>query len=298
MGHLPFKLYYQEKLNRFESFLRSSFPTIHGQVSILEQSMKYSLFAGGKRIRPILLLTTVECAGINSDFALPFSAAIEYIHTYSLIHDDLPCMDNDELRRGIPTNHIKFGEDIALLAGDALLTHCFYLISDMRSIDIPPETSLKIIHILSEKSGVFGMVSGQIADIRSQYGEDASKKLRFIHSHKTGALLSASIQIGALLGNFDANTSQLLMKFGEEIGTCFQIQDDILDETGTRESLGKTPGSDVRNNTLTYPGIYGLERSLKLANQCYEKALEYLEQSKLDSVRLKELAGFILKRDY
>ena len=173
MEYLPFEHYYAEKLNRFESFLKESFPAIPRQVPVLKESMRYSLLGGGKRLRPILLLTTVECTQMDSDFALPFAAAIEYVHTYSLIHDDLPCMDDDELRRGSPTNHIKFGEDLALLAGDALLTHCFYLVSDHQVENISPEVSLRIIRILAEKAGVFGMISGQVADIGGsiEYGQ-------------------------------------------------------------------------------------------------------------------------------
>ncbi len=298
MNHnLSFNEYYSQKIGLFEKYLKESFPPLPSLVNVLADAMKYSLLAGGKRLRPVLLLTTIECAEINSDFALPFAGAIEYIHTYSLIHDDLPCMDNDELRRGVPTNHIKFGEDIALLAGDALLTHCFYLISAQTQDKVSADTILKIIHILSEKAGVYGMVSGQVADIDSTL-ETSQKALDFIHTNKTGALIVSSIQIGALLANLDNSQYQSLTDFGEQIGKCFQIQDDILDETGEKELLGKTPGSDKRNETLTYPSVFGLEKSYELANHCYDKAIESLDQSGLKTDRLKELAGFILKRDH
>ncbi len=299
MNHnVLFNEYYSQKLKLFEDYLKKSFPPLPSEVENLATAMKYSLLAGGKRLRPILLLTTVECAGVNSDFALPFAGAIEYIHTYSLIHDDLPCMDDDELRRGIPTNHIKFGEDIALLAGDALLTHSFCLISEQTQDTVSAETVLKIINILAGKAGVYGMVSGQVADIGGTVNTTPQKALDFIHTNKTGALILSSIQIGALLAGLDSHKFQSLTDFGKQIGKCFQIQDDILDETGKKELLGKTPGSDQRNQTLTYPSVFGLEKSYELANQCYEKAIAALDQSELKTARLKELARFVLKRDH
>jgi len=299
MNQKPFRLYYEEKLKLFESFLRESFQKLPEPVSILEQSMEYSLFAGGKRIRPIIMLATIECCGKDPEFALSYACALEYIHTYSLIHDDLPCMDDDELRRGKPTNHIKFGEDIALLAGDALLTHSFFLISQTVKKDpVEAEKKLEIIRILAEKAGVFGMVSGQVADIQNKIFTDQQQTLGFIHSHKTGALITASVQIGALLAKVDNDSFHHLTGFGNEIGTCFQIQDDILDETGTKEKLGKTPGSDTRNDTLTFPLVYGLEESRKIANDCYQRALNHLEQAQIKANRLRELADFVLKRDH
>ena len=299
MTHTSFHQYYEEKLELFESHLQESFDQLPASVNVLEQSMKYSLFAGGKRIRPILTLSTIECGGKAAAMGLPYACALEYIHTYSLIHDDLPCMDDDELRRGKPTNHVEFGEAIALLAGDALLTHAFYILSHQRDNDtVSAATKLRIIHVLTEKAGVFGMVSGQVADIQDKLHIDQQKTLDFIHSHKTGALITASIQIGALLAEVDTKTYHLLTGFGQAIGTCFQIQDDILDETGTAEKLGKTPGSDTRNDTLTFPSVYGLEKSIEMANTCYNQAIGYLEQSHLNTQRLRELADFVLKRDH
>ncbi|MCP4750261.1 MAG: polyprenyl synthetase family protein [Proteobacteria bacterium] len=298
MNDLSFDQYYSKKLELIESFLIEDFPKIPEPVSALDDSMRYSLFAGGKRIRPILLLTTVECAGMDSEFALPFAGALEYIHTYSLIHDDLPCMDDDDLRRGQATNHIRFGEDIALLAGDALLTHSFCLISSPRLLDrVSAPTLLRIVNILAEKAGVFGMVAGQVADIGNRAFSSPENTLDFIHSHKTGALITAAIQIGAMLSQVEPQAFEAMSKFGEEIGKCFQIQDDILDETGNEELLGKKPGSDRKNKTLTFPSVYGLEKSGELANRCYENALNYLEQSGLKAARLKELANFVLKRN-
>ncbi|MBT4088549.1 MAG: polyprenyl synthetase family protein, partial [Deltaproteobacteria bacterium] len=212
---------------------------------------------------------------------------------------DLPCMDDDDLRRGQLTNHIKYGENIALLAGDALLTHCFALMSSPTLLEQTSATTiLKSIHILSKNAGVFGMVSGQVADIQRQEALAPQDALSFIHTHKTGALITAAIQIGALLADINEAGFAQLTGFGTEIGKCFQIQDDILDVTGSQERLGKSPGTDQKNQTLTYPQVFGLEKSKQLANLCYENALNHLEKTQLDTVRLRELANFVLKRDH
>ena len=298
MNTLPFKEYYAKKLELFESYLKNSFPQLPGQVSILEESMKYSLFAGGKRLRPVLILTTAECGGADPLAALPFASAIEYIHTYSLIHDDLPCMDDDDLRRGKPTNHIRYGEAIALLAGDALLTESIRMLSSVQVNEIDNSKLLKIIGILTAKAGIYGMVSGQVADISNLGKNDPAEMLQFIHRHKTGALITACVQIGGIIADLEEPDFLALTEFGEEIGRCFQIQDDILDETGDKALLGKNPGTDIRNDTLTYPKVYGLEQSKKLANQSYEAAISRLSEIKKDVTRLQQLAEFILKRDH
>ncbi len=298
MGNLSFKEYYAEKLARFESYLKRTFPVLPEQVGKLEESMKYSLFAGGKRLRPILIMITAECGGGDVEQTLSFACAVEYIHTYSLIHDDLPCMDDDDMRRGKPTNHIQYGEALALLAGDALLTHSFRLLSSGAPKTILPEKRLKIINLVAEKAGIFGMVSGQVADIDENKKGDDLDWLQFIHANKTGALITACIQIGAILADTSEKEFELFTRFGEEIGKCFQIQDDILDETGNKDKLGKNPGTDLINETLTYPKIFGLEKSKKLANDSYDKALASLKLISKDTTRLGETARFILKRDH
>ena len=207
-------------------------------------------------------------------------------------------MDDDDLRRGKPTNHIQYGEPLALLAGDALLTHSFRLLSSNSSISIPPEKQLQIVRIVAEKAGVFGMVSGQVADIEEEKKGDPLKWLQFIHTNKTGALITACIQIGAILADTEEPEFDALTVFGEQIGKCFQIQDDILDEIGDKDKLGKNPGTDIVNETLTYPKIFGLDKSKQLANQSYENALESLKSINRDTTRLQELAQFILKRDH
>ena len=296
MNLSEFKRLYRKKLDRFETHLKISFPSMPKQVSVLERSTGYSLFAGGKRIRPILLLSVVDAAGRDSAFAMPFACAIEYLHTYSLIHDDLPCMDDDSLRRGLPTNHVKFGEAIALLAGDALLTHSFYLIGSVRDPNVSADSIREIVKILAGKAGLYGMISGQVADVVGLDALPPQEALQFIHSNKTGALITASVQIGAILAGVDGKVFEALTGFGEEIGRCFQIRDDILDEIGSEKDLGKTPGTDKKNRTLTYPSIYGLEKSKQLAEESYQKAVRHLEQSRLDMDFLLQLANFIANR--
>lgn len=289
---------YDTKLKIFEQYLSKSLPKLPKPVAVLEDSINYSLLAGGKRIRPILMLSIIEATGKNFDFALPVAAAIEYIHTYSLIHDDLPIIDNDELRRGKPTNHIIYGEDIALLAGDALLTHAFALICDDAIVKmVPPNQIIRIIKILSEKAGIFGMISGQTADIKKFFPElNSEQALDFIHRHKTGALISASVQIGAILGEVSQETFERLRFFGDEIGKCFQIQDDILDETGSVELLGKKPGSDKKNMKLTYPAVFGLATSKKIAEETFLNAIHSLKKTELNTKNLVKLASFVLNR--
>ncbi|MCP4294450.1 MAG: polyprenyl synthetase family protein [Proteobacteria bacterium] len=295
---MNFENYYQNKLEFFESYLSKNFPKIPEEATLLEEAMRYSLFAGGKRIRPILLLATLEAADKNCALGLPHACALEYIHTYSLIHDDLPCMDNDDLRRGQATNHVKYGEDIALLAGDALLTHSFALISDQNLVGpVPSDIMLTIIQLVSQKAGIYGMVSGQTADIIKYQQPTPIEAVNFIHRNKTGALITLSIQIGAILAGLDKTTLGHLIDFGDEIGKCFQIQDDILDETGSSESIGKTPGSDSKNEKLTYPSIVGLEKSYEYANESLKKALDSLKQTGLKDKRLEEIAKYIVHRE-
>lgn len=298
MTNQDFKSYFNQKLEKFENYLETSFPALPEPVKSLEESMRYSLFAGGKRIRPVLTMMTTECCGKDETIALPFASALEYIHTYSLIHDDLPCMDDDDLRRGRPTNHIKYGEAMALLAGDALLTHAFALISDLKlTSELASDILLKIINLIAEKAGIFGMVTGQVADISDPFFEESAESLDFTHRHKTGALISSAVQIGALIGEASAEDYQRLTGFGAELGKCFQIQDDILDEIGDQKAMGKTPGSDDKNETLTYPKAFGLEKSIELARQSFDTAVQYLDKTPFATDRLRQLAEYILNRD-
>ncbi|MDH5561272.1 MAG: polyprenyl synthetase family protein [Deltaproteobacteria bacterium] len=297
MSNADFDKYYKKNLALIEVFLKKSFTRLPLLAKPLEDAMQYSLFAGGKRLRPLLLLATLKSVKKDTDFAMPFAAAIEYIHTYSLMHDDLPCMDNDDLRRGKPTCHIRYGEDMALLAGDAILTHAFYLISTKEiQKTVEPAKILKCVHLLSKNAGIFGMVAGQAADILHHPEGNNAQELEFIHSHKTGALIAASILIGGILAGLDDRNLDLLESFGKEIGKCFQIQDDILDETASTEELGKPSGSDIKNQKLTYLKIYGIVKSKVLAEKSLKKALGYLDNCDYKFTRLKELADFILNR--
>ncbi|OGG93668.1 MAG: hypothetical protein A2508_06170 [Candidatus Lambdaproteobacteria bacterium RIFOXYD12_FULL_49_8] len=292
-----FSPHYQSLLTRFETYLERAFPHLAPEVAILEESVRYSLLAGGKRLRPILLLCVVEAGQGEIDNALPFAAAVEFIHCYSLIHDDLPCMDDDDLRRGKPTNHIKFGEDIALLAGDALLSEAFHLISAPERLkDYPAERLLAAIHCLAKKAGNFGMVAGQVADIGAAQSRGSKELLEFIHHHKTGQLIVASLEMGAILAGLNDHARDAICHFGEALGRCFQIQDDILDETGDPTKLGKPVGSDQKNQKLTYPSLFGLEESARLAEEAYQEALTYLAKTGLPQEPLQALADFVLKR--
>lgn len=292
-----FKTFYSEKLERFERYLQGNLPQLPKQVQRLNDSMTYSLMAGGKRLRPILMMTAYECFQSDASPVYPFATAIEYIHTYSLIHDDLPCMDDDALRRGQPTNHIKFGEDTALLAGDGLLTQAFYLTSTHQNY-FSAEAQLKSIEVLSNAAGLKGMVVGQAADISPPGCIAPEALIQYIHSNKTGALITASLEIAAILGGATPEEKKSLIQFGKEIGTCFQIQDDILDEVGDEEKIGKPIGSDKENNKLTYPSIFGLEKAKVLADKSYQMAINSLKSLERDTSKLEALANFILKRDH
>ncbi|MBF0457276.1 MAG: polyprenyl synthetase family protein [Nitrospirae bacterium] len=261
---------------------------------ILHNSMKYSLLAGGKRIRPALCLTAYETCGGNGEDIMPQAAAIELIHTYSLIHDDLPAMDDDDLRRGKPTNHVIYGEAMAILAGDGLLTEAFRMFSS--NDKIAPAMLLNAIHELSSAAGLFGMVAGQAMDIISEGKSHDTKILEFIHRNKTAALLKASVRLGGILYNAEDAAMSSLTGYGEAIGLAFQIVDDILDVTGTTEELGKPQGSDENKNKLTYPAVYGVERSRTMAKEQIDRALQSAEFFGPKAHWFKEIANYLLER--
>ena len=295
MKSLP--AFYQETLEQFERYLDEQFSKLPALAEPLEKAMKYSLLAGGKRLRPLLLLTSFKAAGGKADWAMPFAAAIECIHTYSLIHDDLPCMDDDDLRRGKPTNHKVFGESLALLAGDGLLSEAFSWASDPAlAVGLDPACRLLALHQMAKKAGNFGMVAGQVVDILSESTGGDKETLEFIHFHKTGQLISLSVEIGGILAGLQGERLAHLIRFGEGIGKAFQIQDDILDVTSSDQELGKPVGSDEKNNKLTYPSLFGLAESKKIAEEVIEQALKDLELAQVDSEPLVELAFFVLKR--
>jgi geranylgeranyl diphosphate synthase type II len=263
----------------------------------IHQAMRYSLFAGGKRIRPILTLAAAEAVGGRAVDVLPFACSMELIHTYSLIHDDLPAMDNDDLRRGKPTSHKIFGEALAILTGDALLSEAFYLMSRADLMKkVPPDRRLKAISQIAHASGSLGMVGGQTLDILSQGKEIDKNLLEFIHTHKTGALIAASVGAGAILGGASPREYKALKGFGEKLGLAFQIIDDLLDVQGEVRKLGKAVGKDQIQKKATYPAVFGVNDSRRRADVLVQEALAHLEPFNRRANPLREIAQFILLR--
>lgn len=276
----------------FEEWLPKSFE----YPEILVESMRYSLFAKGKRLRPLLLLATAEAvSGKRSEF-LAAACAIEMIHTYSLIHDDLPAMDDDDLRRGVPTNHKVYGEAMAILAGDALLTHAFYVLASM-NLEGRESLKLELIQELSLASGHRGMVRGQAADLLNEGQLANLEMLQLIHENKTGALLKAAVRMGAKLGGASQTQLDHLTQYASSIGLAFQIVDDILDVEGDPEVMGKSAGSDSLQDKSTFVTLYGVMHSKQLAQELVAEAKLQLKQANLlDTTYLDLLAGFVTER--
>ncbi|MEK5281219.1 MULTISPECIES: polyprenyl synthetase family protein [Paenibacillus] len=266
----------------------------------LQQAMKYSLMAGGKRLRPLLVIAACESLGGSREAALPVAAAIEMVHTYSLIHDDLPAMDNDDYRRGKLTNHKVFGEASAILAGDALLTHAFYsVVQASRKFGIPADNVLSIVEDLAEMAGPRGMVGGQIADMEGEQGLTDLAQLKYIHLHKTGDLIIFSLLAGGRIAGATEKQLEALRDFGTSIGLAFQIQDDILDLVGDEGKLGKKTGSDIKQQKVTYPYFIGLEESRAEVKQLTEAAQNaVLNGGFYDNQRLLEIADYLMARDH
>ncbi|MGG3924059.1 polyprenyl synthetase family protein, partial [Geobacillus thermodenitrificans] len=254
MASLEIEQFLNEQKQAVEAALSRYIAQLHGPET-LKKAMAYSLEAGGKRIRPLLLLSTIQALGQNPSLGLPVACAIEMIHTYSLIHDDLPSMDNDDLRRGKPTNHKVFGEAMAILAGDGLLTYAFQLIAEIHDERVPVDVRLQLIAELAKAAGPEGMVAGQVADMEGEGKTLALAELEYIHRHKTGKMLQYSVHAGALLGGADARQMRELNEFAAHLGLAFQIRDDILDIEGTEEKIGKRVGSDRENHKATYPAL-------------------------------------------
>jgi geranylgeranyl diphosphate synthase, type II len=294
---MDIETYLRDKRDLIDRFIHNYFdpPAAPG---ILIDAMTYSLFAGGKRIRPILVLASYEACGGNGGDIVPFASALEFIHTYSLIHDDLPAMDNDDLRRGKPTNHKVFGEDMAILAGDALLTEAFYILSNYgRHLPhISPGSILALIREVAMAAGTHGMVGGQAQDVLSEDRKPDAESVSFIHNHKTSALITASVRIGGILSNSGDEILSKLTHYGTAVGLAFQIIDDILDVEGETELLGKTAGSDERKNKMTYPALYGIDRSMKKAEGLVKSAVDVLKSFTERADPLRELALYILRR--
>lgn len=288
------KQYLEARRLMVEEALEVALPKQDGPESRVVEAMRYSLFAGGKRLRPILCLAASEAMGGEVQAAMPAGCALEMIHTYSLIHDDLPAMDDDDLRRGKPTNHKVFGEAIAILAGDGLLTEAFVLLSDYNSL--LPERAVQVIGIIAEAASYRGMVGGQVVDMLSQNKRADLETVQQMHSRKTAALIAAAAESGALAGQGSEAQVAALARYGRTIGLAFQIADDILDIEGDTELLGKTTGADEARGKATYPAAVGLERSRQAADEMINDALTALEGFDDKANPLRSLANYIITR--
>lgn len=291
MDMQTFQSEWQTKRAKIDRYLQSDLKREECYYSTVYKAMNYSVQSGGKRIRPVLLMACYELFSDNTEETLPFCAAMEYIHTYSLIHDDLPCMDDDELRRGNPTCHVKFGEAMAVLAGDALLNRAYEKIFSSSH-----PRAMKAGEIISFYAGSEGMIGGQVIDMESEGKEISAEKLEKLQELKTSALLSASCGAGAVLGGADEKETAHLREFGKLLGLAFQIQDDILDVTSTSSEMGKPVGSDEKNHKTTYVSLFGLEKCQNLNQQLTEQAIKSLDLFKERADFLKELALWLLNR--
>ncbi|AEH45400.1 Polyprenyl synthetase [Thermodesulfatator indicus DSM 15286] len=284
----------QELVNRALEFY---VPYLDGQARRLFEAMHYSLMSGGKRLRPILVMAGAEAAGGKPEDVLPAACAIECIHTYSLIHDDLPAMDDDDLRRGKPTCHKAFDEATAILAGDGLLTHAFRLLAHEELADkFPQENLLEGIRLVAEAAGLYGMVAGQMADLLAEGRNVTAEELAFIHRHKTAALIRASVLLGATLVGTGKKEKEALSSYGWNIGHAFQIIDDILDLTADEKTLGKPIGSDLKKKKATYPALFGLEASRAKARSLLEEALSSIAILGDKAKTLADIAYYVLER--
>ncbi len=272
------------KVDNIEHIIRQYLPKEEGYQKTVFEAMNYSMLSGGKKLRPMLMAEVYEAFGGTSEIIKPFMAAIEMIHTYSLVHDDLPAMDNDEYRRGRKTTHAVYGEAMGILAGDALLNYAFETAARAFELATKEEYPLvaKAIQILSKKAGVYGMIGGQVCDIESEKSTEpiSADTLLFIHAHKTAALIEAAMMIGGVLAYAKQEKVDALEQSAYDLGVAFQIQDDILDVTSTFEELGKPIGSDVANNKQTYVSIYGLEHSKKEVERLSKEAIALIHLEK------------------
>lgn len=299
----PLHSYFESRRKMVEQALNRYLDTTQSEPEVIHEAMRYSVFAGGKRLRPVLVLAGAEICGKKPEMALPTAAALELIHTYSLVHDDLPAMDDDDLRRGRPTNHKVYGEAVAILVGDALLTKAFELVARNAKIrGVHANTVPAVVELIAQGAGTFGMVGGQVLDIQAEGGKWRKRNhhtalLQDIHRQKTAALIRASLQAGATLAGASPQELTALGAYGEKIGIAFQIADDVLDVVADKKKLGKH-GSDVKNKKLTYPALYGLEESKKKAQLLVEEAKKALAPFGKRAQVLKQLANYIIERDH
>lgn len=289
-----FKAYWAARQKKVEQALQQALPRESVKPRTIHRAMRYSIFAGGKRLRPILCLAAAEAISGKFTAALPLACAVECIHTYSLIHDDLPCMDNDDFRRGKPTSHKVFGEGLAVLAGDALLTIAFEIAASCESW--PRYSHAAVIHELAEAAGSQALVAGQVADMESEGKKITPAMLRYIHEKKTAALIASSLRLGAMSANATAKQLAAITEFGQSLGLAFQVIDDILDITQTTEQLGKSAGKDVQAQKATYPSILGLEKAKREADRLTIKARTALKPFGAKANDLLAIADYMLQR--
>lgn len=301
---MDIKTYLNDKRQMIDDFLMSYFAA-DLKPKTFHDSLVYSLSAGGKRIRPVLCIAAYEaCAkdsNVKGEDIIAYASALEFIHTYSLIHDDLPAMDNDDLRRGKPTNHKVFGEGMAILAGDGLLTEAFYILSKppimARGLSsFHPYAIIRVIHEVACASGIYGMVGGQAQDLLSENSEPDAETLSFIHMHKTAALIAVAVRMGGILADCAEDKLVRLSKYGSDIGLAFQIVDDILDVEGETEIIGKPKGSDEKKKKMTYPKLYGLDKSKEKAEELINSAICALDIFDEKAEPLRAIARYLLKR--
>lgn len=287
----------QMRIQEIETALEEYMPKQEAFPPVIFDAMRYSLFAGGKRLRPVMVLAACEAVGGNPKEAMPFACAIEMIHTYSLIHDDLPAMDNDDMRRNRPTNHKVYGEDMAILAGDGLLHHAMQTMAQA-CFQQPNKCTTGAMLAIAKGAGLEGMLTGQAVDVYMEGKPLDPQTLDFIHVHKTAAMIRGALEAGAALGGADEKMIDLLGLAGEKIGVAFQILDDILDVTATEAELGKPIHSDEKNKKTTYVTLYGIEKSREIASDLTQQAVALLEQLGEKGVFLQALTKNLLQRTY
>lgn len=290
----------QQKVEHINDVLEKFLPAEEGQQRIIFEAMNYSVRAGGKRLRPILMEETYHMFGGSSAVIEPFMAAIEMIHTYSLVHDDLPAMDNDEYRRGKKTTHAVYGEAMGILAGDALLNLAYETAAKAFDMEVADTRVARAFAVLAKKAGVYGMVGGQVVDVESEKSDECSitrEKLDFIYRLKTGALIESSMMIGAILAGASSDEVSRVEQIAAKLGLAFQIQDDVLDVTSTLEVLGKPVGSDEKNNKATYVTFEGLDKAVSDVERISKEAEEQLDDLGYDDAFLKELFEYLIHRE-
>lgn len=290
---------FKERTKKAEEVIKQYLPKEEGLQKIICEAMNYSVLGGGKRLRPVMMQATYELFGGKGAVIEPFMAAIEMVHTYSLVHDDLPAMDNDNLRRGRATTHIKYNEGLAILAGDGLLNYAFETAVKAFDYDVDAKTVAKALKVFAQKAGIYGMIGGQTVDIEAEKGNQIVDEdtLLFIHKHKTAALIESSMMVGAILAGASEADVKAIEKIAYNIGIAFQIQDDILDVIGSEEVLGKPIGSDAKNEKLTYVSLKGLETAKKDVEKLSNEAILAIQNYEKDEHFLSELAVYLIDRE-